>query len=104
VRRAKLGVAGEQVHLPQWIKNATGLKQAAGVLVVEVQTGSPAHVGGIEPRDVIVGVDKEAVTGIDDIARILDGTRIDKRVSIHLLREGRLRTLEVVPTERLHER
>jgi S1-C subfamily serine protease len=104
VRRAKLGVAGEQVHLPQWIKNATGLKQGAGVLVVEVQPGSPAAVGGIVTRDVIVGVDKESVTGIDDIARILDGTRIDKRVSIHLLREGRLRTLEVVPTERLVER
>jgi S1-C subfamily serine protease len=104
VRRAKLGVAGEQVHLPQWIKNATGLKQGAGVLVVEVQPGSPAGVGGIVTRDVIVGVDKESVTGIDDIARILDGTRIDKRVSVHLLREGRLRTLEVVPTERLVER
>jgi S1-C subfamily serine protease len=104
VRRAKLGVAGEQVHLPKWIKNATGLKQDAGVLVVEVQPGSPAAAGGIVARDVIVGVDKESVTGIDDIARILDGTRIDKRVSIHLLREGRLRTLEVVPTERLAER
>jgi S1-C subfamily serine protease len=104
VRRARLGVAGEQVHLPQWIKNATGLNQGAGVLVVEVQPSSPASAGGIMPRDVIVGVDKEVVTGIDDIARILDGSRIDKRVSIHLLREGRLRTLEVVPTERLHER
>jgi S1-C subfamily serine protease len=104
VRRARLGVAGEQVHLPQWLKASTGLKQAAGVLVVEVQPGSPAYAGGIEPRDVIVGVDKEVVTGIDDIARILDGTRIDKRVSIHLLREGRPRTLEVVPTERLQER
>jgi S1-C subfamily serine protease len=69
-----------------------------------VQPGSPAGVGGIVTRDVIVGVDKESVTGIDDIARILDGTRIDKRVSVHLLREGRLRTLEVVPTERLVER
>jgi S1-C subfamily serine protease len=104
VRRAKLGVAGEQVHLPQAIRNATGLKQGAGVLVVEVQPGSPAAAGGLVPRDVIVGVDTESVTGIDDIARILDGTRIDKRVSIHLLREGRLRTLEVVPAERLHER
>jgi S1-C subfamily serine protease len=104
VRRARLGIAGEQVHLPQRIKAATGLQQGAGVLVVEVQPGSPAYAGGIEPRDVIVGVDKETVTGIDDIARILDGTRIDKRVAIHLLREGRSRTLEVVPTERLVER
>jgi S1-C subfamily serine protease len=104
VRRARLGIAGEQVHLPQRIKAATSLKQSAAVRVVEVQPGSPASAGGIEPGDVIVGVDKETVTGVDDIARVLDGTRIDKRVSIHLLRDGRARTLEVVPTERLAER
>ena len=103
VRRARLGVAGDQVHLPQRIKAATGLKQDAGVRVVEVQPGSPAYAGGIEPGDVIVGVDKEVVTGIDDIARVLDGTRIDKRVAIHILRESRSRTIEVVPTERLSE-
>ncbi len=104
VRRARLGIAGDQVHLPQRIKAQTGLQQDAAVRVVEVQPGSPAHSGGIAPGDVIVGVDKEVVTGIDDIARVLDGTRIDKRVSIRILREGRPRTLDVVPTERLSER
>lgn len=104
VRRARLGIAGDQVHLPQRIKAATGLKQDAAVRVVEVLPGSPAHAGGIGPGDVIVGVDKEVVTGIDDIARVLDGTRIEKRVSIHILRDGRLRTREVIPTERLAER
>src|SRR5262245_42627547 len=104
VRRARLGIAGEQVHLPQRIKAATGLKQSAAVRVVEVQPGSPAYTGGIVIGDVIVGVDQETVTGVDDIARVLDGTRIDKRVSIHLLRDGRSRSLEVVPTVRLMER
>jgi S1-C subfamily serine protease len=101
VRRARLGIAGEQVRLPQRVKVATGLTQDAGVRAVEVQPGSPAAVGRLVPGDVIVGVDEEAVTGIDDIARILDGTRIDKRVAIHLLREGRVVTVEIVPTERL---
>jgi S1-C subfamily serine protease len=101
VRRARLGIAGEQVRLPQRIKVATGLTQDAGVRAVEVQPGSPAAAAKLVPGDVIVGVDQEAVTGIDDIARILDGTRIDKRVAIHLLREGRIVTVEVVPTERL---
>jgi S1-C subfamily serine protease len=104
VRRAKLGIAGDQVRLPQRLKAATGLKQDAAVRVVEVQRGSPADVGGIEPGDAVVGLDKEVVTGIDDIARVLDGTKIDKRVSIHILRDGRLRTLEIVPTERLPQR
>jgi S1-C subfamily serine protease len=101
VRRARLGIAGDQVRLPQRVKAATGLTQDAGVRVVEIQPGSPAAAGRLVPGDVIVGVDKESVTGIDDIARVLDGTRIDKRVGLRVLREGRLATVEVVPTERL---
>ena len=41
------------------------------------------------------------MTGIDDIARILDGTRIDKRVAVRILRDGRLETVDIVPTERV---
>ena len=101
VRRARLGIAGDQVRLPQRLKAAAGLTQEAGVRVVEVQPGTPAASGRLLPGDVIVGVDSEIVTGIDDIARILDGTRIDKQVSMHILRDGRLGTVDVVPTERL---
>jgi S1-C subfamily serine protease len=104
VRRARLGIAGDQVHLPQRLRVRSGLTQESGVRVVEVQSGSPAMAGGLEPGDVIVGLDAEAVTGIDDIARILDGTRIDKRVAIRILREERLETVDIVPTERLPER
>jgi S1-C subfamily serine protease len=103
VRRARLGVAGDQVRFAQRLKAATGLTQDAGVRVVEVQAATPAHRAGLVPGDVIVGLDSEVVTGIDDIARILDGTRIDKRLVIRILRDGRLETLEIVPTERLPE-
>jgi S1-C subfamily serine protease len=101
VRRARLGIAGDQVALPQRLKVRTGLTQDSGVRVVEVQPGSPAQSGGLEPGDVIVALDKDAVTGIDDIARILDGSRIDKRVAIRIVREGRLETVDIVPTERV---
>ena len=104
VRRARLGIAGDQVHLPQRLRVKAGLTQESAVRVVEVQSGSPAQVGGLEPGDVIVGLDKDVVTGIDDIARVLDGSRIDKRVAIRILRDGRLETVDIVPTERLPER
>ena len=104
VRRARLGIAGDQVHLPQ--RHQGGDRPHAGGGRARrrgAAAAAPPHAGGIEPGDVIVGVDKEAVTGIDDIARILDGTRIDKRVSIQVLRDGRLRAMEVIPTERLSD-
>jgi S1-C subfamily serine protease len=104
VRRARLGVAGDRVGIPQRLKIRTGLTQEAGVRVVEVQPGSPAHTGGLEPGDVIVALDNDSVTGIDDIARLLDGTRINKQVAVRVLRDGNVTTLDIVPTERLPER
>jgi S1-C subfamily serine protease len=101
VRRARLGVTGDQVALPQRIKVRTGLTQDSAVRVVEVQPSSPAQAGGLEQGDVIVALDKDVVTGIDDIARVLDGTRIDKRVAVRILRDGRLETIDIVPTERV---
>jgi S1-C subfamily serine protease len=104
VRRARLGIAGDQVALPQRVRVSTGLTQETAVRVVEVQSGSPAAAGGLRPGDLVVGLDSEKVTGIDDIARLLDGTKIDRRVAVRLLREFSLMTSEVIPTERLPER
>jgi S1-C subfamily serine protease len=105
VRRAKLGIAGDQVQLPQRLRVKAGLTQEAGVRVVEVQPGSPADTGGLQPSDVILGVDGEVVTGIDDIARLLDGTKIGQRVSVRVLRDASaIKTVVVVPAERLPER
>jgi S1-C subfamily serine protease len=104
VRRAKLGIVGDQVELPQRIRVKAGLSQKAAVRVVEVQRDSPAAAAGLEPGDVIVGIDKESVTGIDDIARILDGSKIDMRVAAQVLRDGSVVSLNVTPTERLPER
>jgi S1-C subfamily serine protease len=104
VRRARLGIAGDQVQLAQRLRVRAGLTQEAGVRVVEVQPGSPAAAAGLQPGDVIVGIDDETVTGIDDIARVLDGSKIDKRVSASVLREGGIIKVSVTATERLPER
>jgi S1-C subfamily serine protease len=101
VRRARLGVAGDQVSLPQRLRAQLELGQPAGVRVVEVQAGSPAQAAGLVPGDVILSLDQDTVTGIDDIARVLDGSKIDKRVSVRILRDAaRILVLELVPTER----
>ena len=105
VRRARLGIAGDRVGLPQRLRVQTGLTQEAGVRVVEVQTGSPADTAGLEPGDVILALDQDTVTGIDDIARVLDGTKIGHKVAMRVLRQAaRITTLTIVPAERLPEK
>ena len=104
VRRARLGIAGDQVQLPQRLRVKAGPDAGGRRARGRGAGGSPAAAAGLEPGDVILGIDGETVTGIDDIARVLDGSKIDKRVSARVLRDGGIVTLSVVPTERLPER
>jgi S1-C subfamily serine protease len=51
-------------------------------------------------HDLVVALDGEPVTGVDDMIRLLDRNRIGRSVRIDVLRLGRLRSFDVVPTER----
>lgn len=50
--------------------------------------------------DTIVRADGVAVTGIDDLIRVLNGERIGRAIAIDVLRRGTLRMFEVKPLER----
>ena len=100
VRRARLGIAGEQVQLPERLRHRANLEQKSGVLVVEVMPGTPAAAAGLRASDLLVGLESTVVTGIDDIARALDWSRIGKSVDARLIRDGKIEVLGIVPDER----
>jgi S1-C subfamily serine protease len=96
-RRAYLGFAGGTRPLPPRLARELG--REAGVEVVEVVPGSPAANAGMRPEDLIVSVDEQPVSQVDDVLRLLVGDRIGKSLVIDLLREGRRVALRLVPVE-----
>jgi S1-C subfamily serine protease len=50
--------------------------------------------------DVVVRLDGEPVTGVDDLIRLLNADRIGHEVAVDALRRGQLRTFKIKPTER----
>lgn len=100
VRRARIGIAGEQVPLVTRIAYRAGLKQTSGVLVRELQLGGPADLAGIKQSDVIVRIGGEPVTGIDDIFRVLDDRYIGRAVPATVLRGAAVIELELMPEDR----
>jgi S1-C subfamily serine protease len=100
VRRARIGIAGEQVLLPTRIRYRRSLDQASAVRVADVAEDSPAYKAGIRSGDLVLKLGNIAVTGIDDITKLLDDTQIGRRVSIRLLRgEVEFETV-LIPEER----
>lgn len=101
VRRARIGMAGEQSALPQRIRHQASLAQKTGVRIVHVETGGAADLGGLRAGDVIIALDDATVTGVDDIVRLLDEQRIGRTVALGVLRGGAMLTVSIQPTERI---
>ena len=99
VRRGWLGVAGQDAAIPRRLSHAYGLAADRGLAVTAVSDASPAHRAGVQPGDVIVDFDGAAVSGADDLHRLLTEERIDRLVSMRLLRQGEDRRVDVVPSE-----
>jgi S1-C subfamily serine protease len=99
IRRAFLGVAGQNVTIPRFIARAQQLQAETGVLVIGVEKRSPAEHAGIVDGDVILTLDNMAVRSVDDLHKLLTDTRIGASCRIALLRRTEKVELQIVPEE-----
>ncbi|APR38597.1 S1C family serine protease [Paraburkholderia sp. SOS3] len=99
VRRAYIGVAGTTVALPRRMQRYFGLTSDSAVHVMEVVKSSPAALAGLRTDDRIVSIDALPVDGVDTLQRVLDASRIDRAVSMTVLRGAQRLELTVTPVE-----
>jgi S1-C subfamily serine protease len=97
IRRGKLGIAGQNVPLQRSLVRFFNLPLATGVLVVSVESGSPAERAGILERDIVIAFDGQDVPNIDVLHRLLAEREAGTAVPITVLRFPEKRVLAVVP-------
>jgi S1-C subfamily serine protease len=100
VRRAFIGVAAQTVAVPRRYARAAEIDNAFGAMITANEPDGPADVAGLMSYDVVVRLDGEPITGVDDLIRRLNAERIGRAVKVAVLRRGQLRSFEVHPTER----
>ncbi|TMJ69750.1 MAG: trypsin-like serine protease [Alphaproteobacteria bacterium] len=102
VRRAYIGIAAQQFALSRRRRHAAGLAQESAVIVASIEPGSPAERAGLLAGDIILALDAVAITGADDLIRVLAGDKIDRTIQLEVLHNGSRRVLSLVPHERVH--
>jgi S1-C subfamily serine protease len=100
VRRAYVGVSAQTAAVPRRHARVAGIDNASGAMIAALEPNGPAAAAGLMSLDTIVRADGVAVTGVDDLIRLLNGERIGRSVTIEALRRGALRSFAVTPTER----
>lgn len=101
VRRAHIGVAAQTVPVPKRWGPAAGVRQSHAVIVAGVEANSPAERAGIRHGDVILAIDGQAVTGVDDLLRLLNADRINQPTTLEVVSRGVKRTVQITPAERV---
>ena len=93
VTRGKMGVGIQPVT--KELAESFGLGKAEGALVGSVENGSPAEKAGIQPGDVIVGVNGKPVAESADLPRIIGNMSPGDVAKIKVIRQGSGRELSV---------
>jgi S1-C subfamily serine protease len=104
VRRAFIGVSAQTIPLPRRLAVAAGIANKFGAMITAIEETSPAAAAGLKPRDIVVSLDGEAVTGIDDLVRLLNGERIERPLALSAIRGTEIAAFQVTPVERRDSR
>ncbi len=100
VRRGYIGISAAQTRLPRRIRHVAGVAQESAVVISGVEPASPADRAGLIAGDVLLALDGQAVTGADDLIRLLTGEKIGRGIEIEVLRDGTRKRLALTPEER----
>lgn len=99
IRRAFIGVAGQNILLPEGIVHVDRLPVEGGVHVASLEADSPAYIGGVREGDVIIAVNGLMVKSMDDLHRFLTKDKIGERIRFILIRQFEKIALDVIPEE-----
>jgi serine protease Do len=97
VTRGRLGIGIQP--LTTELAQSFGVKDAEGVIVVNVEPGSPAEKSGVQVGDVIVAYNGERIDQANELPRLVAGTKPGDQAKLELVREGKPRSLAVAVGE-----
>lgn len=98
VKRGYLGVGAQPVRLPQAL--AEQLDQEIGLMLLSVESGSPAERGGLLQGDILVALDGYPLQSVDELLTLLSGDRVGSQVTVRVVRGGQIIELTVQVGER----
>jgi serine protease Do len=102
VTRGWLGIAPQE--LTPELADSWGLRNVSGVLVASVNENTPADSAGFHVKDVITEFDGRKVSDVQNFRLLVADTPVNKRVRVHVLREGQPRDIYVRLGERPDEK
>ena len=98
IRRAHIGVAGQDVPIHEKVARFHQLRQRTGILVHEITPDSPAARAGVERDDLLIWLDHEELRSVHELHRLMVLREPDRTSRLTVLRKHQLLHLWITPT------
>ncbi len=96
IQRGYIGVAGQNITLPRRIVRFHKIPIETGILVISVESNSPADRAGLQEGDVLLAYDGQSTPSIDALHRLLTEARVGVASPLTILRGVETRVLHVI--------
>jgi serine protease Do len=100
IRHGYLGIGLHPVELPASLRVNLGLSAEMGLILLSVETESPAEKAGWLVGDILISLDGKALNDIDELQTALRGNTVGRSLKASLLRGGQLIETQVTASER----
>ena len=97
VKRGRLGAQGQDLT-PQ-LAQAFDLELTSGVVITQIESGSPAHKAGLKVGDVVVSANAKKIRSAADMYNLVGLQRIGQSIELVLYRQGKRLNLTAVIEE-----
>ena len=87
--------------VPEMVRSQLGLDESTGLLVKQIQPGSPADTGGLKKFDVLLYADDQQLSSVKDLATVVNEVGQDEgALTFTVVRGGQEIPVEIQPAER----
>jgi S1-C subfamily serine protease len=97
VRRSRIGISAQTIQLDSRLARRLRLATNSAVMIEQVSTNSPAEHAGLLPGDIVLELGHIAVSGVDDLHRLLTAERANVEMQIKILRSAHVLEFQLTP-------
>jgi S1-C subfamily serine protease len=100
IKRGYLGIRSQQVELAVDLRKILNREQETGLLLVSVESSSPAEAGSLMVGDILVAIEGQAINDHDELMMHLSGESVGKSLAVQILRGGKPVNVTITVGER----
>ena len=100
IRQGYVGIGLQRVALPAIWREKIRSEQTSGLIILSVESGTPAEAAGLQVGDILISFDGRPLADVDDLQEHLRGESVGRAAKLTAMRGGEIVDVPITVAER----